>query len=77
MDQQSNRTRTYHYRGHRIEPLHSRVCSPVGWMTWLVCPDYDPEGSWYARSLSDARQSIKAAVQESIEAAQLKAQEVG
>jgi hypothetical protein len=46
-------------------------------MTWLVCPDYDPEGSWYARSLSDARQSIKAAVQESIEAAQLKAQEVG
>jgi hypothetical protein len=75
MNQQSNRPRTYHYRGHRIEPLHSRVSGPDGWLSWLVCPDYNPEGSWYARSLADARESIKAAVQESIEVAELQAWE--
>ncbi|MFN4864792.1 MAG: hypothetical protein ACK5GZ_00490 [Cyanobium sp.] len=55
--------------------MHSRVSGPEGWLSWLVCPDYNPEGSWYARSLGDARESINAAVQKSIEAAELEAVE--
>ena len=49
----------YRYRGHTIEPLHSRICGPEGWLCWLVCPD-NGEASWYARSLAEARDSIRA-----------------
>jgi hypothetical protein len=47
----------YRYKRHSIEPLPSRVCGTDGWLYWLVCPD-NGAGSWYARSLADARESI-------------------
>ena len=50
---------TYRYRGHTIEPLSGRVCGPEGWLYWLVCPD-NGEASWYASSLAEARDSIRA-----------------
>lgn len=59
--------RKYRHRGHTIEPLPSRVCGPEGWLYWLVCAD-SGEGSWYARSLADARDSIRANELEALEA---------
>lgn len=59
--------RTYRHRGHTIEQLHSRVCGPDGWMYWLICPD-NGEAGWYARSLTDARDSIAVAELEALEA---------
>lgn len=54
----TNRTpSTYRHRGHTIEPLHSRVCGPEGWLYWLVIPDNESAG-WYARSLAEARETI-------------------
>lgn len=48
---------THVYRGHRIEPLTSRVCGPEECYYWLVCPDSGAP-SWYACSVADAREVI-------------------
>lgn len=59
MHQISGAPRSYRHRGHTIEPLSTRVGSPLGWCYWLACPDNGGD-SWYARSLTEARETIEA-----------------